>query len=170
VRPVGGAVYCHAPVDRPFELRALVREDDPADRWSSPGTRTVYLARDPLVAVGEYVRHGRVGRADERRIVRMQLAPTPALDLCREEVREALGLASGPHAFTDRDVARRLSAVIRALRICEAIVVPSMAFVDVDDRSNVVLFAEALERPLADVIGDPVEIGRLHLEAESRAT
>src|SRR5690349_13475956 len=50
VRPFAGGVYCHAPTDRPFDLNALARKDDGEDRWSSPGTSSIYLAGDPLVA------------------------------------------------------------------------------------------------------------------------
>jgi len=166
VVPVGGAVYCHAPADRPFDLHALDRPDDSADRWSTPGTRSVYLAGDPLVAVTEYARHGPAETtADDRRLVRLQLRPVPALDLRTEAVRAALALGEGPGAYADRDLARRHALAIRTAGISAAIVVPSMAFLDQPDRRNLVLFCERLDDALERVLEDPEEVGRLQLRA-----
>jgi hypothetical protein len=164
VGPVGGAVYCHAPADRPFDLHALDRPDDPADRWSAPGARSVYLAGDPLVAVAEYARHGPAQTtADDRRLVRLQLRSVAALDLRAHVVRAALGLGDGLGAYADRDLARRHALAIRMAGISAAIVVPSMAFLDQPDRRNVVLFCERVDGGLESVLGDPVEVGRLQL-------
>ena len=159
VEPVAGDLYCHAPADLAFELAALARPDDRHDRWSTPGTATIYLAGDSLVALAEYARHGDAGQPDERRIVRVTLRPTPVLDLRRADVAAALGLdldACG----SDRAEARSVASALRESRVSAGLIVPSMAFRDDPDRLNVVLFAEALG-PLADVILDPTEVGRV---------
>ena len=74
VRSFEGGLYCHAPGDRPFDVEALARDDDGEDRWSTPGTSTIYLAGDRLVAAAEYARHGpRDGRDDQRRLVKLRV-------------------------------------------------------------------------------------------------
>ena len=140
------------------------RPDDPADRWSAPGARTAYLARDPLVAIAEYARHGPDPvQLDDRRIVRLRLREVPALDLRAADVRIALGLRGGHDAFLDRDVARATALAIRRDGICQAILVPSMGFVDRPDRHNAVVFCEAVPGGLAGILSAPEEIGRIRL-------
>jgi RES domain len=164
VKPVDGPVYCHAPGDRAFDLDALGRPDDEADRWSAPGARSAYLAGDPLVALAEYARHGPAGLdADERRLMQLQLGAVPALDVRDHAVRSVLGLADRPDAYADRELARRHGLAIRESGVCQALVVPSMAFLDQPDRRNIVLFCELLDGGLASVLGEPVEVGRVRL-------
>jgi hypothetical protein len=164
VHPTDGPVYCHAPADRPFDLRALDRPDDEADRWSAPGTRTAYLARDPLVALAEYARHGPPFAApEERRLVRLTLRPIRALDLRTEAVRSALGVGDDVRQYADRERARRLGLAIRSARICEGVVVPSMAFLDDLERSNVVIFCELVARGLDAILRDAAEVGTIRL-------
>jgi hypothetical protein len=164
VAPVGGPVFCHAPADRPFDVHALDRPDDEADRWSAPGARTAYLAGDPLVALAEYVRHGPAEvAAHDRRIFQLDLRPVPALDLRTDDTRAALGLPAGPDGYADREVARHHAFAIREAGIVAAIVVPSIAFLDQPARRNVVLFCERREGGLEAVLGNPVEVGRLQL-------
>jgi RES domain len=162
VRSVGGDVFCHAPADRPFDLAALDRPDDPADRWSAPGARTAYLARDPLVAIAEYARHGpETGTSDDRRIVRLRLREVPTLDVRSSDVRSALGLGDADVAFLDREAARATSLAIRRNRLCQAILVPSIAFIDRPDRHNAIIFCEAIPGGLASVLSGPEEVGRI---------
>jgi RES domain-containing protein len=163
VEPVAGEVYCHAPADRPFQLEALARPDDGADRWSSPGTSTIYLAGDPLVALAEFARHGDAARPDDRRIVRLRLGPTPVLDLRRPAVVTAIGV-DPERCGADREEARWLSAVVRETALCSGLVVPSMAFRDEPERFNVVLFAEAVGS-LDERLSEPTEIGRVTIRA-----
>jgi len=163
---VGGDVYCHAPADQPFDVGALDRPDDPEDRWSAAGTRTGYVAGDPMTALAEYARHGPpAGNGDERRIVRLRLAELLSLDLRTAAVRSALRLPPGHDAFIDRAFARSIALAIRREGLCQALVVPSMAFVDRPDRRNVVVFSEAVDGGLQAVLSDPREIGRIRLQA-----
>ncbi|HEY8439099.1 MAG TPA: RES family NAD+ phosphorylase [Candidatus Limnocylindrales bacterium] len=159
VAPINGDVFAHAPADRPFELEALAVPDDGHDRWSSPGTSTIYLAGDPLIALAEFARHGDPRRSDDRRIVRLRLAPTPVLDLRRPAVLAAIGV-DPERCGADRTEARSLSGAVRDAGICAGLVVPSMAFRDDPQRFNVVLFAEAVDS-LADRLREPAEIGRV---------
>jgi RES domain-containing protein len=163
VEPVSGDVFCHAPADRPFELEALARPDDGADRWSSPGTSTIYLAGDALVALGEFARHGDAAGSDDRRIVRLKLRRVPVLDLRRPAVVTAIGV-DPDRCGVDREESRSLSAVVRGTAICSGLVVPSMAFREDPERFNVVVFAEAV-RSLDDCLGEATEIGRVTIRA-----
>ncbi len=161
---MSGEVFCHAPGERPFDLGELDRPDDPADRWSVPGARTAYLAGDPLVAIAEYVRHGpERGRPDDRRIVRLRLRDVVALDLRAADVRSALGLPQGQDTLLDRTHARAVAFAIRARGLCQAILVPSMAFIDRPDRHNLIVFCETIPGGLASVLSGPVEVGQVQL-------
>jgi RES domain-containing protein len=168
VASFGGDVFVHAPADRPFDLGALDRPDDEHDRWSAPGTRTAYLAGDPLVAIAEYARHAGADDGpprDERRLVQLRLEPVRALDLREPAVLAAVGTCC-PTDFTDRGLARRVALAIRSDGICEALVVPSIAFVDQSERFNVVLFLEAIEARQAGldaILGEASEVGRIVL-------
>ena len=164
VVPFGGTVCCHAPADRPFDLDALDRADDGHDRWSSPATRTTYLAGDPLTALAEFARHGQQGGpAEDRRVMSLRLMAVTAIDLRRSATRSALDIEGGPEVFLDRGRTRELSRAIRTASVCEALIVPSMAFLDRPDRFNVVIFCEALDRGLGGVLTEPTEVGRLRI-------
>lgn len=166
VVPIDGDVYCHVPADPPFELDALAVPDDGHDRWSTPGTSTIYLAGDPLIAIAEFARHGDPARSDDRRIVRLRLAPTAVLDLRRQAVVAAIGV-DPERCGADRDEARSLSGAVREAGICAGLVVPSMAFRDEPARFNVVLFAEAVDS-LADRLTEATEIGRVTVRGQGR--
>ncbi|HET9615008.1 MAG TPA: RES domain-containing protein [Candidatus Limnocylindrales bacterium] len=164
VRPFGGDVFCHAPVGVPFDLAALDRPDDPCDRWGAPGTRTAYLAADPFVAVAEYARHGDpTCRRDGRRLMRLTLSPLPAIDVRDAAVRSLLGLDS-PESFADGRTARAAATAIRDTRVCAALLVPSVAFVDQLERHNVLVFCEAVDGGLGAVLSNPTEIGLVTID------
>jgi RES domain-containing protein len=166
VRPFAGDLYCHAPADRPFDVEALARDDDGEDRWSAPGTATIYLAGDPLVATAEYARHGpRDARDDQRRLVKLRLRNVRLLDVRDRAVQAGLGDADHPIAWLDIGRAREVARRIREAGICDGLIVPSMAFVDRDDVFNVVLFREAITGPLGAALDEPREVGRIELSA-----
>ncbi len=167
VRPFEGDLYCHAPADRPFDVEALAREDDGEDRWSAPGTSTIYLAGDRLVAAAEYARHGpRDDRGDQRRLVKLRVRGVRLLDVRDPAVQTGLGDEDDPIAWLDPDRARDAGRRIREAGICDGLIVPSMAFVDRADVFNVVLFREAIAGPLTATLGEPRDVGRIELSAE----
>ncbi|HEV7810782.1 MAG TPA: RES family NAD+ phosphorylase [Candidatus Limnocylindrales bacterium] len=168
VRSFEGGLYCHAPGDRPFDVEALARDDDGEDRWSTPGTSTIYLAGDPLVATAEYARHGpRDGRDDQRRLVELPIRAVRLLDVRDRAVQAALGDADHPIAWLDIGRAREAARRIREAGICDGLIVPSMAFVDREDVFNVVLFRESIDGPLGSALGAPREVGRIELSARN---
>jgi RES domain-containing protein len=139
-------LYCHAPVDDPFEPGALADAGDGGDRWCREGTPTVYLAGDAGVAMAELARHHPPdGKAVERRIIRLEpgaRAIRSLVDLTDEAVLRALGAPVEPACYLDREVARRVADAVRADPGHAGVIVPSMAFLDHLDRPNIVLFPE----------------------------
>ena len=165
VAPFGGRLSCHLPATEPFSIDRIARADDGHDRWGMPGRQTAYLASDRGVAVAEFARHCEPGAsADARRIVDVRLQAVPVLDLRSAAVLTALGCAPSMRSGFDRATARRLSAELRDLGICQGLLVPSMAFPDRPDRFNVVLFCERLNSDLGSLLFDVQDVGAIRIE------
>jgi hypothetical protein len=155
----GGVVFCHAPADRRFDLGALARPADDADRWSVAGSITAYLASSAAVAAAEWARHAG-GGADDRTIVALVLRSVLVLDLRTD--------AAPAGAFLDRDAARRAAARALASGVA-GLLVPSMAFLErAHEAFNVVLFCERLPTGLGGVLSEPRTVGRIRLAAPPR--
>jgi RES domain-containing protein len=164
VEPWSGPVFCHAPANQPFDLSVLGRPDDGRDRWGTSGSRTVFLAADPAIAIAEYARHRQPGApADERRVMGMRLRAVTMLDLRRSRVADALGISTPSRHVGDRQIARRVASDVRETGLCQAMIVPSMAFLDRPERFNVILFVEHLGHDLDQLLGEIHEVGRLRL-------
>lgn len=155
--------YCHVPADVPFDPSRLVSEAP--ERWSDPGEPTIYLAGDPGVALAELGRHrSRLpGQDVERRvIVRVHVSLDRVVDLTRPETLDALSLP-GPWVFADRGTAGDVAREVRRSGDCEAMLVPSIAFLDRPERRNLVVFAERLNGGVTEAIGAPVQVGEVRL-------
>jgi hypothetical protein len=160
LRPWSGVAYRHIPtasrsgvLDTRFA--ALARDN----RWNEPGDATFSAASDHGVAMAEFGRHmaedrDAAGRllVQERAVYRLEITLSAVLDLRQPMVRRALGLAGGPERFLDRAVARATAAFVRRTTAAEAVLVPSVAFLDDPDRWNVVLFLEKLPADLTSFI------------------
>jgi RES domain-containing protein len=139
-------LYCHAPVDDPFDPDALGSAADGSDRWCAAGQPTAYLAADAGVAMAELARHHPPGgTAVERRI--MRVLPRPGaihalVDLRDDAILRALGAPQEPERYLNRELARFVAAAVRADTRHAGIIVPSMAFLDRLERPTIVLFAE----------------------------
>jgi RES domain-containing protein len=164
-QPFAGEAWCHAPAGEPFRVAALGRDDDGRDRWSVPGVRTVYLAGDRMVAVGEYARHGRAAEdADARCLVRLLVSGLNILDVRRPEVAKLLDLGDD---VLDRAATRAAADRARAAGVSEGLIVPSIAFLDDPARFNVVVFCEALDAPIEQQLRDATVLGEIRIEATS---
>jgi len=165
--PFRGLVFCHAPAGEPFSIAALAREADAGDRWSIPGTRTVYLASTAAVAAAEWARHASGGR-DDRSIVALELHPVTVLDLRAGPSTLAAGDDDdrGPVAFLDRAVARRATERARTAGVA-GMLVPSVAFPDrAHEAFNIVLFCEALpDAGVTSILANPRRLGRIRVGA-----
>jgi RES domain-containing protein len=164
--PEGGLkLFCHVPGDVPIDLDRLAQAGDASDRWNGPGEPTVYLASDPGVALAEYARHHAPdGSATvDRLVLRVALTDVRLVDLRRDAVRRSYGVADGPAAFLDKDVARRVASTVRGDGEAHGLIVPSMAFLDDLERGDVVLFGECLPGGLRACVRSFEVVGRLRL-------
>jgi RES domain-containing protein len=119
------------------------------NRWNEPGLPTLYLAGDERVAVAEWGRHLTMQRnsalaplVQERRLFRLGIALDHVLELRRVETWNALSLTDTPHCFLDVEVARATALFIRRTTSAQAIIVPSVAFLDDLDHWILVAFLE----------------------------
>jgi RES domain-containing protein len=121
------------------------------NRWNYPRQPTLYLARDAGVAVAEFGRHLDENRApalrsqvQARQLYRVQVRVERLLDLREASIQGAISIANAPHCFLTQDIARATANYIRATTSAQAILVPSMAFLDQPERWVSVLFLEKL--------------------------
>jgi RES domain-containing protein len=150
----------HIPADSPFgvlDTRFAGRVGD--NRWNRAGDPTFYIASDKAVALAEFARHFRE-RQDpalgpltlERAIFQLDVRVQVLLDLRQPAARAALGLRGGARRFLDADVARATATFIRRTTEAEALLAPSVAFLDDPACWNLVLFLEKLPRDLREFI------------------
>jgi len=161
VRSYAGRLYVHVPLDRPFDPDALP-SSDPDDRWSTPAEPTIYLSSDPGVAIAEYGRH--TASTDElasRRVLELDVDSPAVLDLRDPDVLGELGIDGGPMAFLDVARCRAIASGLRRDGVCEGILVPSVAFLDVPDRHNAVFFADGLASGPRGLVTGCREVARL---------
>jgi RES domain-containing protein len=137
--------YCYVPAEAPFDLDALATADEP-ERWTDRGEPAIYLAGDVGVALAELGRHApQVPPDGDRRrwrLVCLRVSLDRVLDLTRPETLQALGIEGAPWVFTEPARARAVARQVRDSGDCDAILVPSVAFLDQPDRWNVVIFVD----------------------------
>jgi hypothetical protein len=78
----------------------------------------------------------------------VRLSLNAVVDLRQASVRSALGLAGGMLRFLDAEVARATATFVRRTTVAEALLVPSVAFLDDPRCWNLVLFLEKLPQDL----------------------
>ena len=83
-------------------------------------------------------------KAYRRQVYRFQVGLDCVLDLRLSEVWSALSLTDVPDCFKDKAIARAIAQFVRKTTTTQAIIVPSMAFLDDLDRWCLVLFLEKL--------------------------
>jgi RES domain-containing protein len=160
IRPWGGVGVRLIPANSPFgvlDTRFAGRVGD--NRWNRAGDPTFYVASDESVALAEFARHFREQEdaalsplAIERALYRLDVQVQALLDLRQPVVRAALGLHGGARRFLDIEVARATASFIRRTTSAEALLVPSIAFLDDPARWNLVLFLEKLPPDLTQFI------------------
>lgn len=147
-----GTAYRHIPVGRSrdvLDFRLAGRQPD--NRWNAPGEPTLYLAGDPGILIAEWGRHfpavfdeAMLPAAIERSVFRLSLRLECVVDL-----RDPASIAdrvpdSATTWFTNRDLARLVAHSFRAQGTVQALIVPSIAFLDDPTRWNLVVFLDAL--------------------------
>ena len=152
IGPWSGIAYRHIPAASTIDvLNFRFAGQSPTNRWNVAGQPTLYLAGDYATVIGEFARHfdlpfdpGQGRDADARRIFRMGITIEHLLDLRDARAHEALSLTNAPFCFLERRVARATAAYIRQMTRAQALLVPSMAFLDEHERWVLVLFLEKL--------------------------
>lgn len=132
-----------------YDFRYCGRSNE--NRWNVAGEPTLYLAKEKDVALAEYARHFKVDRTlglasqtHRRQVFRFQVELEYVLDLTNPEVWSALSLENAPDCFKDKAIARSTANFIRNTTSTQAIIVPSIAFLDNLEQWCLVLFLEKL--------------------------
>jgi RES domain-containing protein len=160
VRPWAGTACRHIPDDSPFgvlDMRFAARARD--NRWNRQGEPTLYLASDHDVLLAEFARHLRELRTVEmrdgmlaRRIFDLDLTIARTLDLRDPQVCAALSLSGAPQCFLDHEIARATADFLRRTTAVEALLLPSMAFLDQPERWVMAIFLEKLPGGIDQVV------------------
>lgn len=120
-------------------------------RWNDPGVPTLYLAGDEGVLIAEWGRHFAVNRNPElqretveRAVYRLTVTVDNVLDLRSPTIWEELSLGDAPACFLDIGIARATANFVRRTTAAQALLVPTMSFLDQLDRWCLVLCLERL--------------------------
>lgn len=152
LRPWSGEAFRHIPASSPFgvlDLRFAGRAS--GNRWNEPGQPTLYLAGDDGVLIAEWGRHFEVARSralqaasTERAVYRLTIAIDQMLDLRDPAACAALSLSDAPTCFLSVEIARATATFVRRTTAAQALLAPSVCFLDQPDRWCLVLFLEKL--------------------------
>lgn len=122
------------------------------NRWNVAGEPTLYLAKAKNVALAEYVRHFQVDRNSNlaaqtyrRQVYRFEIQLDAVLSLCHAAVWAELSLSHAPDCFKDKAIARATAQFLRKTTAAQAILVPSVAFLDQLEQGCLVVFLEKLQ-------------------------
>lgn len=127
-----------------------------ANRWNAAGEPTRYLAGDRGVLLAEFARHLDVSSDDqreERQVWRMTLQLDRVADLREPRGRAAFGGPTDETDLRDPATAQALAARVREHPDAQALLVPSMAFLDDPERWCLCLFADRVEGKPGRILG-----------------
>lgn len=122
------------------------------NRWNSAGEPTLYLAGDVGVAIAEWGRRFPVSFNENalqpavREVYRLHLRLSSVLDLRLQMVMAELVGSQTPDVFSNVDIARAVANRVRTTTRAQAMLVPSIAFLDDLTRWNLVVFLEKVPR------------------------
>lgn len=147
-----GAALRHIPAGSPLDVLDFRYAGRGADnRWNEPGSPTLYLAGDEGVLIAEWGRHFETNRTIqlqqmtvERSIYSLELSIDHVLDVRSEEVFNSLSIDNAPYCFADIHVARATAHFVRSTTEAQALLVPSMGFLDHLERWCLVAVLEKL--------------------------
>ena len=145
-----GAALRHIPAGSPYDVLDFRFAGRGAEnRWNEPGSPTLYLAGDEGVLIAEWGRHFETNRTAQlqqmtvgRSVFSVQLSIDAVLDVRSEDVWHALSLDNAPSCFADVAVARATAQFVRGTTEAQALLVPSMGFLDDLERWCLVAFLE----------------------------
>jgi len=147
-----GVAYRHLPAQSPYDVLDFRFAGRSADnRWNDQGAPTLYLASDIGVVIAEFGRHFDQNRVPDlgrgvaaRTVYRLDVTINRTLDLRDPRLWQALSLQNAPHCFLDKSIARATANFLRATTTAQALLVPSVAFLDQLDHWVLALFLEKL--------------------------
>jgi RES domain-containing protein len=158
-KPYAGTAAVAIKGDRPWDTDRLITRD--GNRWSRPGEPTVYLAGDVAVAMAEFARHTPADAGEiSGTLWTVAVELEAVVDLRGGNAPPELEVPDDVDWALDREVCRRIAGELRE-RGVQALLVPSVAFLDRPDRGNLVLFADRLGGALDRVIRDPRQRGSI---------
>ena len=152
LKPWSGSALRHIPAGSPFDVLDFRFAGKGADsRWNEPGSPTLYLAGDEGVLIAEWGRHFASNRTAqlqqmtvERSAFSLELSIDHVLDVRNEDVCNSLPMENAPYCFADIKVARATAQFVRGTTHAQALLVPSMGFLDDLERWCLVAFLEKL--------------------------
>lgn len=167
-----GAALRHIPAGSPFDVLDFRYAGRGADnRWNEPGSPTLYLAGDEGVLIAEWGRHFAINRTAqlqqmtvERSVFSLELSLDSVLDLRDADVWNALSLDNAPHCFADVAFARATAHFVRRTTAAQALLAPSMGFLDDLERWCLVVFLEKLPSGSSSFISAVTPCGALRWE------
>lgn len=148
----------------------------PDNRWNAPGQATLYFAGDIGVAIAEWGRRFPVSfdtdalKPTTRDIYRLQFRFDAILDLRNPDITKQLSIPDAPDAFRDKTIARALATRIRHSTRAQAMLVPSIAFLDDMTRWNLVVFLDKMPKSTASWITKVERVGPLAWSPERDST
>jgi RES domain-containing protein len=146
--PFDGRAFRHVPVNNPdLVVDTLPAASSGEGRWHRRGEHVLYLAGDQGVAIAEFARHLAADRRiasprglAARYIFSVDVGLDAALDLRDARVQRALSLPPDPAWIRDTMITQQIARQLRSDTEVQAIIVPSMAFLDDPERWNIVVF------------------------------
>lgn len=150
IRPWAGTGFRHIPADAGRDIRDLrYAGRRSSGRWHWQGQPTLYLASDAAVAIAEFARHlavDRGGRAApaRRAVYELGVRIERCVDLRDPAVLRLIGRDDAPGCWLDPRIARAVGTFFRDSLEVQALLVPSVAYLDDGARFNVVCFLENL--------------------------
>lgn len=151
-RPWIGTAYRHIPARGGrdvLDFRYAGRQAD--HRWNVPGEPTLYLANNPGIMIAEWGRHfpqvfddAMLPSAIERSVFHLSLRLDRVVDLRQlTSITDQL-IENSPIWFANRDLARAVARSFRANHANQALIVPSIAFLDDLTRWNLAVFLDTM--------------------------
>lgn len=155
-----GTAYRHIPAGRGRDVLDFRHAgQQPDNRWNAPGEPTLYLAGDPGIMIAEWGRHfpqifdeDTLPSTIERSVFRLSIRLEHVVDL-RDPASIADRVPDTTATWsTNRDLARLVAYSFRAEGIVQALIVPSIAFLDDLTRWNLVIFLDTLPDTTLDAL------------------
>lgn len=174
VRPWTGVAYRHIPAgaSRSILDDAYLGRSS-GNRWNEAGTPAYYFASDLAVVVAEYARHIATELPDgvpqrlARSLWRVEISLARTLDLRDPRTIEAMGSGPLEDWILDTRATQAAASYLRTQAGIQALIVPSVAFLDRMDRYNVVVYRDRIEPGAA--FGRPEHLSDLVLEEAGHA-